>query len=163
MKTEASSQSARWSISNRGLRLAGILLAVLLICTLVVVWPREPAFNGRSLSQWLAEFNRVPPNQPAPEAEEAIRRIGPSALPFLLSYIWANEPSRLIWARQWINKTLHKSYRSPIDLCAPSWRALSILGPAAKPAIPEITRHAAEGPFQGRAMIALAVLGTNAI
>jgi hypothetical protein len=50
-----------------------------------------------------------------------------------------------------------------IDLCAPSWRALSILGSAASPAIPEIKKHAAEGPFQGRAMIALAVLGTNSI
>src|SRR5207237_6341496 len=50
-----------------------------------------------------------------------------------------------------------------IDLCAPSWRALSILGPIAGPAIPEITKHAADGPFQGRAMIALSVVANNSI
>jgi HEAT repeat protein len=115
------------------------------------------------LSQWLGEFNRIPPDRPAPEAEEAIRGIGERALPFLLSSIWATELNEVSRVRIWINQTFTRTYRSRIDLCAPSWRALSILGPRADAAIPEIVKHAADGPFEGRAMIALAVLGTNSI
>ena len=138
-------------------------MAVVGLALLLLLWGGEPHYQGKALSQWLGEFNRIPPNQPAPGVEEAIRAIGPKALPFLLSSIWATEPQQMSRVRIWINKTFTRTYRSRIDLCAPSWRALSILGPVASPAIPEITKHAADGPFQGRAMIALAVLGTNSV
>ena len=136
-------------------------IGVVSIVVLLLAWGREPRYQGRTLSEWLSEFNRIPPDRPATEAVEAIQAIGDKALPFLLSSIWATEPQHYWRVRIWINKTFQKSYRSRIDLCAPSWRALSILGPRAVPAIPEIVKHAAGGPFKGRAIIALAVLGTN--
>src|SRR5438128_2154606 len=143
---------------------AGAAVAVLAVVgALLWLCGSEPRNQGKALSQWLSEFNRIPPEQPAADVEEAIRTIGPKALPFLLSNICATEPQQVSGVRIWINKTFTRSYGSRIDLCAPSWRALSILGPIAGPAIPEITKHAADGPFQGRAMIALAVLGTNSI
>ncbi len=118
---------------------------------LLFLWVSEPRYKGKALRQWLGEFNRIPPDQPAPEAEEAIRAIGERALPFLLSSIWATEGNEISRARIWINQTFTRTYRSRIDLCAPSWRALSILGPRADAAIPEIVKHAADGPFEGRA------------
>ncbi len=139
------------------------VIAFAAIGVLLFVWNREPGYRGKSLRQWLSEFNRIPPDRPAPEAEEAIRAIGERALPYLLSSIWATELNEKSRARIWINQTFSRTYRSRIDLCGPSWRALSILGPCAAAAIPEIVKHAANGPFEGRAMIALAVLGTNSI
>jgi hypothetical protein len=133
------------------------------IGAVLFLWGREPRYQGKALSEWLGDFNRIPPDRPAPETEEAIRAIGEKALPFFLSSIWATEPLNVSRVRIWINKTFTRTYRSRIDLCAPSWRALSILGPRANAAIPEIVKHAKNGPFKGRAMIALAALGTNAI
>jgi hypothetical protein len=149
--------------SRRAVRLALVILAVGVVGTGLVLFFEEPSFRGKLLSGWLAEFNRIPPGQPAPEAEQAIRSMGPAAVPYLLSYIWSAEPQQVSVARQWVNRTFHRSYRSRTDLCAPSWRALSILGPAATSALPAIVQHAVHGPLQGRAMIALAVLGTNSM
>src|ERR1035441_10182466 len=69
---------------------------------LLFLWGREPHYHGKALSGWLSDFNRIPPDRPAPEAEEAIRAIGERSLPFLLSNIWSTEPN-LVWrSRVWI-------------------------------------------------------------
>ena len=145
------------SLPRKAIWLVPVLIG--LIGTALIFFVQEPSFQGKSLSRWLAEFNSIPPEKPAPEVSRAIRSIGPSAVPYLLAYIWSDEPEQISLMRKWVNRTLHRSYRSRIDLCAPSWRALSILGPNATSALPEISRHARQGPFQGRAMIALAALG----
>ena len=89
--------------------------------------------------------------------------MGPRALPYLMSNIWYGEPPLLNHARLWVWNKWHRGYPSRIEFCGASWRALSILGPAASPAIPEIMRHFADGPLQGRAEIALAAMGTNSV
>src|SRR5262245_22666561 len=71
------------------------VLALAAVGVLFILWSREPSYQGKMLSQWLGEFNRIPPDQPAPEAEEAVRTIGERALPFLLSSIWATEPQQV--------------------------------------------------------------------
>lgn len=144
----------------RAVLIVGIPVIFLLLW---MVWNAEPTYGGHTLSAWLSEFNRIPPDQPAPEVERAIRAIGPRALPFLLGNISADESQKISRGRIWLNEKLKTRNRSRIDLCAPSWRALSILGPLAKDVLPQIASQAANGPFRGRAMISLAVLGTNAI
>src|SRR5436309_742986 len=60
-----------------------------------VVWPweREPEYNGRKLSEWLARADCVgAPDRGTIEAEGAVRCIGRDAVPLLLRWI-SYEPS----------------------------------------------------------------------
>ena len=140
-----------------------ITLTAMIAGTGLALLLAQPSYRGKTLTMWLADFNRIPPDKPAPEAEQAIRSIGSKALPYLLAFIWSDEPNAFRKARLWINRTFKTRFRSRIDYCGASWRALSILGASARPALAEITRHAEQGPFSGRAMIALAAMGTNSV
>jgi hypothetical protein len=57
--------------------------------TITLVRQREPRYQNRSLSQWLSTFTDAPhENRSAPEfiqATEAVRHIGPEAIPYLLA------------------------------------------------------------------------------
>jgi FOG: HEAT repeat len=68
---------------------------VLAVCVLVGIgvvafWPdqREPEYNGKKLSQWLAVQNDLPA-----EASDAIRAIGTNALPVLVSWVESQVPA----------------------------------------------------------------------
>src|SRR5260221_7633398 len=52
---------------------------------------REPAYKGRSLSQWIGRLPGIPTQDSATEADRAVREIGTNAVPFLLEWI-AYEP-----------------------------------------------------------------------
>src|SRR5262245_4157624 len=84
--------------------IGGLLTAVALM--LFIVWPREPSFQGRSLSSWLAAlddgqggrgmlWSTEPPTVPTREqleASQAIRQMGSKALPELLRMLQSKEP-----------------------------------------------------------------------
>ena len=62
----------------------GIL--ALLVIAACLVWTREPACGGESLSYWLAELKNPNPDR-ARKAQQAVHEIGPSAVPFLLKKV----------------------------------------------------------------------------
>lgn len=117
-------------------------------CDVVVaVWPgeREPEFQGKKLSWWLARRNRE-----SEDATNAIVAIGTNALPFLLKWVeyeipeWrekaANNTAK--WPRWrisfWVAKHLHSSREG---LAQRAEFGFAVLGEVAVPTIPELSRY----------------------
>jgi HEAT repeat protein len=129
----------------------------------------EPSYRGTTLTQWLALYQRTwistltvrVEGQPATtgeeerrqaaehaEAEEAVRKIGTNALPFLL---------------KWIGQGQNADKQ---DQASTAITGFSILGPQAKAAIPDLTQVMMETnkPFASiDAIRALGCLGPDAL
>lgn len=90
-----------WLKSALVIPVMGILLAF--------VWhnsrPKEPNYQGRSLSEWLAQYERddLTPEL-YQEAREAIRKIGTNGIPTLLRMIQAKDSSALLKIRDWMDE-----------------------------------------------------------
>jgi hypothetical protein len=161
--------------SRRGLRRI-LVVATMVFCALQgKVYSGEPESHGHPLSYWLEHW--MPGNSASPDkrkmAETAIRDIGTNGLPALL--VWLRyEPSqtktnimeflkrmrRTAYGR-WIPAQLTYENGPP-----PAHVGFIVLGPAAAPAIPELTQIAndAQHPRPAtRAMMALTAIGPAAL
>ena len=131
-------------------------------CAIVFSRPREPRFDGRSLTYWAARLNQ-------PEAQQALTAIGTNALPLLIEWL-DEEPTRFdawMWS---INNRLPSSLRpNPWPFGTRKFiaeQALGFLGTNAIPAIPDLIRAfdwkwAGGAPAFGRE--ALSGIGPSAI
>lgn len=125
----------------------------------------EPSWNGRSLSEWLAIYeSELESGSDSPErdrAAEAVRAIGPPALPFLLQWIEYEPPCAV---------PVLPPDEDPIHLL--TWRTerrgneavrgFAFLGTNAHACIPELTsmmRDKTRPNAALRAMAALALMG----
>ena len=159
-----------------------LLLAALGIC-IVIVWPREPRYHGRSLSAWLAALDDGEggngivwdaKSPPAPtkqqlEAAEAVRQMGTDALPALLRMLQTRE-SALVSIKQRLYVWLIQSGRAR-PAFQPEWHtaatrtrhlaALGIgaLGPNAKPPASLIVPLFRKPEFSKEAGLVLASMG----
>lgn len=122
-------------------------------------FPKEPSYQGRSLSGWLAD---IAPNYGPPDygrssakqvrAEKAIRMMGTRTIPFLLADL---------------GDARYKRYSQKQDKRTPDQRnsqatwAFDALGSIGKPAIPELVRILKQNP--GYAPGALAGIGRDAL
>jgi hypothetical protein len=52
---------------------------------LMELWSMGPAYQGKPLADWLAEYNRAGAMDKTGAASEAVRGIGEKALPYLIS------------------------------------------------------------------------------
>jgi hypothetical protein len=103
---------------------------------------REPTCQGKSLTEWLEEYNLAGAMNRTGPASDAIRAMGDRSLPFLLTYLKKKDSptklklfsiaEKLPFVR--IPPPRLTPYRSPALL------ALRTLGPTAKPAIPELLK-----------------------
>ncbi len=131
---------------------------------------QEPSYNGRLLSEWLADAHAGPgfsvvgaPDPP----REAIRAIGTNAIPTLLKWI-SYEPSPSERSGEtgedvprWRWHTLSRK-----ELADSTQSAFGFLGALARPAIPELTRLARTSSDPERAercAVSLAGIGPEAI
>jgi hypothetical protein len=163
-----------------------LLLAALTIC-IVMVWPREPRYHGRSLSAWLAVLDDGEggngivwdaKSPPAPtkqqlEAAAAVRQIGTDALPALLRMLQTRE-SALVSIKQRLYVWLIQSGRARPTF-QPDWHtaatrtrhlaALEIgaLGPNAKPSASLIVPLFRKPEFSKEAALVLASLGQQGL
>ena len=126
------------------------VMAVFLLALLALWISREPSYQGRSLSEWLAEARpvREPPNAspgraPGEEAARAIRGIGPKAVPGLVRMLNATEATDF----GELQRQLRNRWALPGKHIPSSWElrrrgfvGLQILGPAAAPGLPDILR-----------------------
>jgi hypothetical protein len=136
-----------------------ILIAVACLAAVVVavlVWPgeREPEYQGKKLSEWLAasvNYQKAGSLVSMPQADEApyaVRQIGTSALPFLLKWLQYREPPWKAKAYYCFRKLpqMLQSHSLERRLWVDSRPDLSavngflILGAQAAPAIPELVR-----------------------
>ncbi len=132
----------------------GIVFGVLLALVLgLLVWrasgPREPVFEGRTLTSWLdhhvaSSDARPPYNSPGwKKADEALRAIGTDGIPTLLQMIRAKDPPRMVLemlatARR--HGLTHRDYRYAEPRQREAEYAFRVLGTNAASAVPELIR-----------------------
>jgi hypothetical protein len=132
---------------------------VLLGIGVVATWPgpKEPEYNGKTLSQWLLYKPTASEATNAFEIQsEAIRQIGEPAVPWLLKWVRYESPA---WRRKLV-RFLGRDRR--VERSNAVWFAFRILGPKAAAAIPELTSmiNNPNGPeFYGKPLLALAAMG----
>ena len=101
------------------------------------VQPREPVYQGRSLSDWLRELN--PQNGAAryAAASEAIRAVGANGFPTYLKRLQAKDsPLKRLWANYAKKLGLKPPGRFAGDYRLEAIAAFHALGPLGQPALP---------------------------
>jgi hypothetical protein len=151
-----------------------VVLAVLVAAAAILCFSpeREPAYGGRSLSQWLQVSGQSSPE--GIRVDEAIRRIGTNALPCLLRWIRTRRPpcSTLVESGrlpQWLVTLL---LRCPLgrslwhDRFDDASVCIMILGAEARPAIPALVQviHRSKDPYRvSRVMLTLSFIGADSV
>jgi HEAT repeat protein len=146
------------------------LLAAATFFGLITFLAHESEHKGGSLSHWLATARATDtPAEQRQEAGDAIRRLGPRALPLLLK--WATmEPSQKkrkiqTWLAKVPTSLVPRRLRNWADQPPDQTRAneaklgLLILGPDAAPAIPQLARLAKQAPADQNTYWAFTALG----
>ena len=154
-----------WFRSNTSgkLILVGIV-AVTAGLTAILLSLHEPSYLGRGLGSWLRdlEANRV---ETQATAADAVKHIGPKAVPFLVRRLEPSRPKRieqLIHGRMcWISEhtgiqaAVTKNYDQRLEALA----AIDALGKDAVDALPALQRLMAENPPDPRALYVIARTG----
>jgi len=153
--------------------IAAAVVAVAFVAAFNSSGPKEPSYNGKTLSQWIDLAYSSPQ---AGEADDALRHIGTNAIPCLLDWL-AYQPA------PWRQKAKQFVLRLPVKARSPklaNWllpnnhqkrAALAMhifprLGPGAPAAIPGLTRimkNSKSRPVSMRAVVALVSLGKDAL
>ncbi len=153
------------------LLLAGSVLAAMLVA--VFLRSREPACDGRSLSEWLEIL--VEPDWadlPGVDSRLAIRKIGTNALPYLATFLTYEAPP-------WKSRFYRVLDQLP-DAVVPEWlsvdrselramgsiKAFEILGSMASPAVPRLAvllNNTTNKELTCRAAFALAGIGRQGL
>jgi len=148
---------------------AGIFAIGITSITVTTLYPGEPRYQGRPLSDWLKQYQSISETTPPitsnerdrrmvmqkrvaiqNQAEDAIRHIGADALPILL---------------KWANTTNAAGPKEPFVAGYDLGRiGFSVLGPTAKSAVPVLTGMLRNEDFniRGCALLDLGNIGTNA-
>src|SRR5215218_513510 len=90
-------------------RLRLVIIFLVLLLSVVVVMqltrPKEPSYNGKTLTQWLADCHRYSHSStPALPCEYAVMQIGSNAVPTLLRYVMAEDSKAKVWLCQLLSK-----------------------------------------------------------
>jgi hypothetical protein len=150
-----------------------IALAVSLIAVGgVIAWQvlreREPVYQGKPLSVWLESYDSPKNQQAWQQTDEAIRQIGPKAIPMLLQMLRVSDSA------PWKQKLLALAYKQHfikihhINAWGQNWRAataLGAMGSDAADAVPELIQlyeNPISGPSQRYTLIALGKIGPAA-
>src|ERR1035437_4714173 len=112
----------------------------------------EPSYQGKTLSAWLDDYGAGPKNyKPSPQANEALRQIGPEAVPYLLELLHkTNTPAVDDELQQIGAGTLNGTNTSNfIPASWFHWKAylgFQALGSGGKSAIQDLARLARDNP-----------------
>ncbi len=141
---------SRW----RRLRWLGLIPAVLLLglAALIIqdrlIWPADPEYQGRRLSEWMRDLTSPDPAQ-AQAARLAVIALGTNALPALQRHLVARDSTLGRWVsasqnrlprRLWVPAMQVTRARDALERRWQAAVALAVLGPAAAPALPELVR-----------------------
>ncbi len=161
-------------MTKRRLFLGILAVALFLALILVLSRPKEPSYNGRSLSQWVeglgyTYFYGAPLD---PEAPDAIRQIGAQAVPHLLQWIAYEPPPWRLRLAQFCRTTRGIKWAAPTMEGARQknralWAGLALecVGPEGRKAIPALVRIFSEtnAACAYRAAYSLGHLGGDAL
>ena len=112
--------------------------------------PPEPVYRGRTLSSWLDDRQRTPQGLEVltSEAVDAVRAIGPAAVPTLLAWLSVPDTATTRYAKLWLEWRLRLPVKVPTHQ-AKRGRAMygfRALGPIARSAFPAIVALALHSP-----------------
>ena len=164
-------------VSRRRILIGGLLA----LGTAGLIWgvvyfasPREPTYQGKTLSTWIVPFCRqTTKGLDAPGGPEhfeelqpvrlAVRELGSNAVPFLIARLNARESGLHRTARQLSEKLPYASLRltDPNVSKIRAVRALAILGPDAGPAIPSLKPEVNDPTLSEHAVYALSGMGAK--
>jgi hypothetical protein len=139
----------------------------------------QPYYQGRPLSTWVSFYEKASLHSPTdPEPAEALRQIGPRAIPCLMQWVRYERPAwqyKLLAALKKVPFPLHTYSTNFSRVVENGWRqregrhteslwAFGVLGPVARPAARELGWLAVNRPgaVGDRAARALMDMGTNA-
>jgi HEAT repeats len=153
------------------LGIAGLIVGVVYLAS-----PREPTYEGKTLSEWIAPFCLQTANgldvplgpkhlKELEPVRNAVRQIGTNALPFLIARLNHRESALHREAREFLAKKQYAALRltSPYVSKIRAIRALANLGTAAGPAIPSLTLQLADMTLSGHAAYALSGMGAEGL
>jgi hypothetical protein len=139
---------------------------IALVLIVILLPERQPQFDGRSLSQWIAILDGSDPEISTQQADLAIRSIGSNGVPFYLTWLQYQEPP-------WRTRLANQAGRLPGKFGdaaenlvlgrgrqrqRAAFTALCTLGPDAKPALPFLTQQLA-GPNPWMSVTAMTLIG----
>src|SRR5687767_9709155 len=123
------------------------LATALFVLILAIGWlaiPGEPRHEGRPLSAWVKDLESPQPDA-RKKAQEAIRALGPKAVPFLTESLEQRNSAALRFyrgnplIRKWFGGVRQKlRWHAPVMESRNAALALSTLGPEATVAIPNL-------------------------
>jgi len=150
-----------------------VLTALVAAAVSYALLPREPVYQGKKLSLWLDELRHDLPKEDHRTAEEAVRKIGTKALPYLFQMIRQPEQIetkvRSLKVRMKRLVGLDSSYDLALSFASEAERYLTViiafraLGPIAEPALPELTNLLQNTDTSFIAASALAGIGPAAL
>jgi hypothetical protein len=154
---------------------AGLLAIGALVCTVVyLASPREPSYEGKTLSEWIAPFCRQTAtglDEPAgPQhfqelepVRNAVRQIGTNAVPFLIGQLNHRESALHREVRQVLEKQSYFALRltDPNVSKIRAIRALAILRTDARPAMQSLTAQLTNAAVSLHAVYALSGIGAE--
>jgi hypothetical protein len=125
-----------------------------LLAGLFVALTREPVYQGKTLSAWLLIYRTEAPlpdmglTQRAQESADAVRQLGPKAVPWLVEWISYEQPAWQRSARFMLRTIVRRlgGGASPSHLARPAElrqaavAGFRILGPEAAAAVPALSR-----------------------
>ena len=135
-----------------------LLAAVAVLAGLFFLWPRgprEPVYQGKTLTQWVMQADGQQRGLETQEARAALKAIGTNAVPFLLKdftrpvSLWRMRLNERARQHPWIKFRLRNDY----ELIRVAGVGLQQLGPDAAPALPVVVRLLGDnirGPDAGK-------------
>jgi hypothetical protein len=163
--------------SSRTKVTAGLLVlgvAAVIIGIVYIASPREPVYQGKTLSEWIAPFCRQTakgldaPGGPEHFEElepvrQAVRQIGTNGVPFLIARLNHRESGLHREARQLSEKQPYASLRltDPNVSKIRAIRALANLASEARPAIPSLKAQLTDTTLSQHAVYALSGMGAE--
>jgi len=152
----------------------GVLIAIAVVLSWLLLAKREPSYAGTKLSQWLERYSgQIDPND-SQQAYDAVRHIGTNAVPYLLEWLhyrplhWPNRLKRFV---QGVPNPIHNT--AVLDITHQTMErsslavvGFSILKTDAREAVPDLTRLMRDTnnvPSCWQATYALAYLGKEAL
>jgi len=145
-----------------------ILAAFLLAAAATGLWvcwpPPEPSYHGKRLRQWLDDFDGSGSPKEA-VAKDAIRQMGSQALPALVDLLGRTDVPFKKRLASWLERQslVQIRFTWAETRRVQAARAIVVIGPAAKTAVPDLSRLLAKDATRGAAVIALSAIGPEVV
>lgn len=136
--------------------LPAMILAAFACCLLA---PLEPVHQGRRLAAWLQDFDSASP-QRRDRAAEAVRQMGAAVVPSLVEILRQRDSGFKVALGKWMNAVVPVQlyFRPAGERHRQAIQACRALGPAGRPAIPELIALLNDAESSSAAAHALAVI-----